>query len=81
MTIYLIGSMLAFVLNCFCFRWHHEYCWDGYSFSGFCHFGSTKKHVIAMLIGAIVAALFSWYAVLVICIIWITHWFAWRNIL
>ena len=80
MTIYLIGSILAFVLNCFCFKWHHEYCWDGNSLCGPCHYGDTKGHIIAMLIGSIVTALFSWYAVFIICVIWVVHWFAWRNI-
>ena len=80
MTIYLIGSIVAFVLNCLCFKWHHEYCWDGKALCGPCRFGGAKGHITAMLIGSIISALFSWYTAVLICIIWTVHWVAWRKI-
>lgn len=80
MTIYLIGSIVAFVLNCLCFKWHHEYCWDEKCLCGPCRFGGAKGHVRAMLIGSIISALFSWYTAFIICIIWVIHWIAWRRI-
>ena len=80
MTIYLIGVIVAFILNCFCFKWHHEYCWHENCLCGSCRFGGAKGHIMAMLIGSIISGLFSWYAAFIICVIRVVHWIAWRDI-
>ena len=61
MIIYLIGCIVAYIENYFAFKWHLDGCWDGRSILGPCRFGGRTGHIIAMYLGGVVPALFSWF--------------------